>query len=103
FGLALPPVQAFADRWGASAKYFHDLPVEVGVAQYLGMDEEEAGCTSVSDAAFLDAGNRLIRSLDDYAFVCFHVKGPDEPGHDGDWRRKVQAIETVDRSLLSLV
>ncbi len=103
FGLALPPVQAFHQRWGVSAKYFHDLPVEVGVARYLGMDEEEAGCASVTASAFLDAGTRLIRDLNRYEFICFHVKGPDEPGHDGDWQRKVRAIEVVDESLLALV
>jgi 2,3-bisphosphoglycerate-independent phosphoglycerate mutase len=103
FGLALPPVQSLRARWDISAKYFHDLPVEVGVARYLGMDEEEAGCASVTHTAFQDAGQRLIRDLDRYDFICFHVKGPDEPGHDGDWRGKIRAIEIVDESLLALV
>lgn len=103
FGLALPPVQTLPERWGVSAKYFHDLPVELGVARYLGMDEEEAGCAGVTTAAFRDAGDRLIRDLDRYELICFHVKGPDEPGHDGDWQGKVRAIEIVDEGLLSLV
>ncbi|HTA32777.1 MAG TPA: hypothetical protein VK721_05075 [Solirubrobacteraceae bacterium] len=103
FGAALPAVETFPKRWGVSAKYFHDLPVELGVARYLRMDEEEAGCTSVTPAAFRDAGGRLIRDLDIYEFVCFHVKGPDEPGHNGDWRGKVNAIETVDQSLFALI
>lgn len=103
FGLALAPVQTLPARWGISAKYFHDLPVELGVARYLGMDEEEAGCASATSPAFHDAGRRLIRDLDRYELICFHVKGPDEPGHDGDWWGKVQAIETVDEGLFSLV
>lgn len=103
FGLALPGVTAFSQRWGVSAKYFHDLPVELGVARYLGMDDEEAGCASVAPAAFLDAGERLVRDLDRYEFICFHVKGPDEPGHNGDWRDKVHSIEIVDGSLFAIV
>lgn len=103
FGLALPPVESLPERWDVSAKYFHDLPVELGVARYLGMDEEEAGCADVTVAAYRAAGARLVRDLDRYEFLCFHVKGPDEPGHDGDWREKVRAIETVDEGLLSLV
>jgi 2,3-bisphosphoglycerate-independent phosphoglycerate mutase len=103
FGLALDPVPTLTARWGISAKYFHDLPVELGIARYLGMDDEEAGCAEVTVEAFRDAARRLVRDLDRYEFICFHVKGPDEPGHDGDWRRKVRAIETVDEGLLALV
>lgn len=102
-GLGLAPVQTLSERWGISAKYFHDLPVELGVARYLGMDEEEAGCAGVTTMAFRDAGERLIRDLDQYELICFHVKGPDEPGHDGNWQGKVRAIETVDEGLFSLV
>jgi 2,3-bisphosphoglycerate-independent phosphoglycerate mutase len=103
FGASLPEVPSFAARWGASAKYFHDLPVESGVARYLGMDEEVAGCSSVTERALADAGGRLLRDADRYDFLCFHVKGPDEPGHNRDWREKVDVIETVDAGLFSLI
>jgi 2,3-bisphosphoglycerate-independent phosphoglycerate mutase len=99
FGVGLAPIVPFSERWGVRAKYFHDLPVEVGVAHYLGMDEEKAGCADVSIDAFADAASRVVRDLDEYGFICFHVKGPDEPGHDGDWKRKVAALETVDEGL----
>ena len=103
FGVGLPAVQSFGERWGTTSKYYHDLPVEVGVARYLGMAEETAGCTEVTAAAFWDAAARLLRDLDSYEFICFHVKGPDEPGHDSDWRGKVHAIEVVDESLFAAV
>lgn len=99
FGVSLPAVERFGERWGVRAKYFHDLPVEQGVARYLAMDHAEADCASVSVEAFEAAGRRLISDTRRYGFICFHVKGPDEPGHDGDWRGKVQAIETVDQGL----
>lgn len=103
FGVSLPDAPPFEERWGVRAKYFHDLPVELGVATFLNMDHEEAGCASVTAAAFDDAGRRLVRDLASYDFICFHVKGPDEPGHDRDWKGKVRAIETVDSGLFSLL
>jgi len=103
FGVGLPPVPSFLDRWGLRSKYFHDLPVELGLARYLDMAEEAANCASVTRGAFAEAGARLLRDLGRYDFVAFHVKGPDEPGHDGDWRGKVAAIETVDEGLFSLL
>jgi 2,3-bisphosphoglycerate-independent phosphoglycerate mutase len=103
FGTSLPSTDTFWTRWGCRAKYFHDLPVELGVANYLEMDQEEAGCASVTEGAFADAGRRLIRDFQRYDFISFHVKGPDEPGHDGDWNGKVRAIEAVDAGLFSLL
>jgi 2,3-bisphosphoglycerate-independent phosphoglycerate mutase len=99
FGVGLPTVQSFEHRWGVRAKYFQDLPVELGVARYLGMATEEAGCRSVTVEVFRDAIDRVLRDVCDYGLICFHVKGPDEPGHDGDWRAKIRAIETVDQGL----
>jgi len=39
------------------------------------------------------------RLLDNFSsFDCFyiHIKGPDEPGHDGDFKLKTQIIEAID-------
>jgi 2,3-bisphosphoglycerate-independent phosphoglycerate mutase len=99
FGVGLEAVPSFEERWGLRAKYFQDLPVELGVARYLGMEAEEAGCRPVTIEVFHNAIGRVLGDLDDFDFICFHVKGPDEPGHDGDWRAKVRAIETVDQGL----
>jgi 2,3-bisphosphoglycerate-independent phosphoglycerate mutase len=101
FGVSLPSAEPFSDRWGLTAKYYHDLPVELGVARYLHMDEEKANCGAVNRRVFEDAASRLVGDLAKYDFICFHVKGPDEPGHDGNWKAKVRAIEIVDEGLFA--
>jgi 2,3-bisphosphoglycerate-independent phosphoglycerate mutase len=37
--------------------------------------------------------------LPDYRFIYAHLKGPDEPAHDGDFRRKRRMIEEIDSCL----
>jgi len=38
----------------------------------------------------------IANALAEYDFVYAHIKGPDEPAHDGDFFRKQQVIERID-------
>ena len=75
-----------------------EMPVEIGIARAAGMKiypvppprgdmprELPVRLKAVLDA--LRDGNRL---------VYVHLKGPDEPGHDGDCRAKKKSIELID-------
>lgn len=37
--------------------------------------------------------------LPEYNFIYAHIKGPDEPGHDGNFKRKQERIEKIDEKL----
>jgi len=41
----------------------------------------------------------IENALADYDFVYAHMKGPDEPAHDGDFHKKQRAIEDIDRQM----
>ena len=40
--------------------------------------------------------DNIANALAEYDFVYAHIKGPDEPAHDGEFFRKQQAIERID-------
>ncbi len=68
-------------------------PMYRGLARLLEMD-------------LLDVGDRLENLFDvleqvyaDYTFFFVHVKKTDSAGEDGDWSRKVDVIEAVDREV----
>lgn len=42
-----------------------------------------------------------VLTKDDYDFVYVHLEAPDEMGHQGSVERKVQAIENLDRRLIT--
>ncbi len=96
-GARLPPVEPISQRYGLSFGAVAEMPVEIGISRLLGMSTVEVPPPSgdlVRDMPTrLDATIRLLRSVD-VAYV--HLKGPDEPGHDGDMGAKVEAIETID-------
>ena len=96
-GARLPPVEPISERYGLSFGAVAEMPVEIGIARLLGMRLEEvpppSGNLRDDIPTRLEAATRLLRSVD-VAYV--HLKGPDEPGHDGDMRAKVEAIEVID-------
>ena len=68
------------------------MPVEKGVAKITGMRDYEAG--SISD--YHTKAKKTIELLQTYDSVYIHIKGPDEPGHDGDAERKTKVVEKID-------
>jgi len=96
-GTRLPPVEPISEKYGLSFGAVAEMPVEIGIARLLGMRLEEvpppSGNLRDDIPTRLEAAIRLLRSVD-VAYV--HLKGPDEPGHDGDMRAKVEAIEVID-------
>jgi 2,3-bisphosphoglycerate-independent phosphoglycerate mutase len=76
------------------------MPVELGIAKVVGIDTKvfppDRSLEGYADRA--DEATKLLRS---YGFVYVHLKGPDEPGHDGDFEAKRRAIEQIDMGFFS--
>ena len=67
-----------------------------GLARLVGMDVLETG------EGIEDEFKTLAENYGDYDFFFVHVKGTDSAGEDGDFNRKVKAIEQVDSALPKL-
>ncbi len=96
-GTRLPPVEPIAEKYSLSFGAVAEMPVEIGISRLLGMRLEEvpppSGDLRRDIPTRLEAAIRLLKSVD---VTYVHLKGPDEPGHDGDMRAKVTAIEVID-------
>ncbi len=94
-GTTKPTVQSFREKWGLKAAMIADLPAELGIGRLLGMDVRE-----IPPGAWLDDYRKraelVLRLAGEYDFVYVHLKGPDEPGHDGLYDLKKQRIEEID-------
>lgn len=85
-----PDWPLFPDVFGLRSVAVAQYPMYRGVAKLVGMDTSEAG------ASMDDLFSAIERVWDDYDFVFAHVKATDKAGEDGDFDRKVAAIEEVD-------
>jgi len=95
----LPPITAitgFPRAYGIA-----EMPVEVGIAKAAHMEPIPVSPPSGDIAS--DMPERLEATLSAVrrgGFVYVHLKGPDEPGHDGDFEGKKRAIEEIDRHFI---
>ncbi len=86
-----PDWPLFPDVFGLKSVAVAHYPMYRGVARLVGMDSRETG------PAFEDPFATLEAEWADYDFAFVHIKDTDKAGEDGDFQRKVAAIEAVDR------
>jgi len=99
-GTTKPTMESFRDKWGLKAAMIADLPAELGIGRLLGMDVREIPPgTSLED--YRKRAELVLRLAGEYDFVYVHLKGPDEPGHDGLYDLKKQRIEEIDSGFFS--
>jgi 2,3-bisphosphoglycerate-independent phosphoglycerate mutase len=81
---------SFPGRYKVRALAIAAYPMYVGISRLLGFDTHQV------DGAAPEEVEALGRLLPDFDFVFMHVKKTDSAGEDGDFDRKVAAIEEVD-------
>lgn len=92
-------LRSIPDLYQVTAAAVTEMPVERGIARLLKMDDLFVGPMTGDVHVALGERAYLTRTaLDSHDFVYVHLKGPDEPGHDGDAPRKRAVIEALDRS-----
>ena len=91
-GDTLPNITKIPDRFRVKFASILDMPVEKGVSKITGMRDYKAG--NISD--YHAKAKKTTELLQTHDGVYIHIKGPDEPGHDGDAERKTKIVEQID-------
>ena len=92
-GNTLPKIPKMEEKYGLSFAIIADMPVELGIGRITGMKAYRS--KAVDD--YEDKIALIKRAFDENDAVYVHIKGPDEPGHDGKPRLKASVIEEIDR------
>jgi 2,3-bisphosphoglycerate-independent phosphoglycerate mutase len=94
----LPEVPAIAERFGLEFGCFVEMPVERGIAQLLGMRVVEVPPSAGDrEKSYRIWAQRAAEEIRRHGALYLHLKGPDEPGHDGDFAAKRDVIALIDR------
>lgn len=78
-----------------------DMPIEKGISKLAGMHLVDLPPPSKSlEKDCILRVKKLLKALPSNDCFYIHIKGPDEPGHDGNFNLKTKLIAIVDKHFL---
>ncbi|HAJ57251.1 MAG TPA: phosphoglycerate mutase [Candidatus Omnitrophica bacterium] len=90
-----PPMQ---ELYGVKFGSFVEMPVEKGIALLTSIAIVDVPSnTGHSDVDYAVWAKIALQKIKDFDGLYIHIKGPDEPGHDGDFNKKKASIEAIDK------
>ncbi len=97
-GSQLPHFFSINKRYGVDFAALADMHAESGIAKLAGMESSLLPPPSGDLEKDCEIRvQRLLEALPNHDCFYIHLKGPDEPGHDGNCRRKTEIISAIDR------
>jgi len=97
-GHLLPNFFNINEKYNVRFACLADMPVERGISKLAGMHLVNLPPPSndLKRDCLLRA-KKLLEQLRSYDCFYVHIKGPDEPAHDGKFQLKTQMIATIDK------
>lgn len=93
------PILSFEAKHGIRGAAVTEMPVERGIARVLALEDRYVGPMGPDrDAGYRERARVTRELIERTPFVYVHLKGPDEPGHDGNAPLKREVVEAIDRS-----
>jgi 2,3-bisphosphoglycerate-independent phosphoglycerate mutase len=96
---------SFREVYGLRAACISAVDIVRGIGRLAGMEILKVpGITGYFDTNYAGKAQYALKALEEGCdFVLVHVESTDEAGHMGDAKKKIQAIEDVDRLVVGTV
>ena len=99
-----PAIPKFFDRYGLSGSVISAVDLIKGLGKILGLEVLQVqGATGYYDTNYEGKAKAALKALEQKDFVFVHVEAPDEAGHNGDLREKINAIERFDSLVVGTI
>jgi 2,3-bisphosphoglycerate-independent phosphoglycerate mutase len=99
-----PRIQPFMERFGLTGGVISAVDLIKGIGVYLGFRPIHVeGATGYLDTNYRGKAEGALQGLEDLDFMLVHVEAPDEASHNGNYKEKIQAIESFDREVVGVV
>lgn len=97
-GSQLPHFFSINERYKVNFAALADMHAENGIAHLAGMDSALLPPPTGNIERDCEIRvNRLLEALPEHDCFYIHLKGPDEPGHDGKCQKKTDIISAIDK------
>jgi 2,3-bisphosphoglycerate-independent phosphoglycerate mutase len=99
-----PKLTLFQDKYGVSGAVISAVDLIKGIGIYAGFRPVYVeGATGYLNTNYLGKAEAALAALRDLDFVFLHVEAPDEAGHSGNFKEKIEAIERFDHKVVGPV
>jgi 2,3-bisphosphoglycerate-independent phosphoglycerate mutase len=99
-----PRLTLFREKYGVNGAIISAVDLIKGIGIYAGFSPIHVeGATGYLNTNYLGKAQAALRALEELDFVFLHVEAPDEAGHSGNWKEKIEAIENFDRKVVGPV
>jgi 2,3-bisphosphoglycerate-independent phosphoglycerate mutase len=99
-----PQMMTLKERFGIEGFVISAVHLLKGIGILAGLEVLEVpGATGYLDTNYNGKAQYALRGLEEKSFVYVHVEAPDEAGHMGDLRLKIEAIEAFDEKIVGTI
>jgi len=99
-----PQMITLKERFGVEGYVISAVHLLKGIGILAGLEVLEVpGATGYFDTNYDGKAQYALRGLKEKDFVYIHVEAPDEAGHMGDLRLKIEAIEAFDEKIVGAI
>jgi len=98
----VPEMPQFRQVYGLGAALTSGVDLLRGLAKMVGMEVLNIpGVTDGLDNDYTAQGAGAVKALEEHDLVVIHIEAPDEAAHAGSIDGKIEAIQKVDREVIS--
>ena len=99
-----PVMETYQQRYGLTGAVISAVDLIRGIGVNAGLDIIKVpGATGYLDTNYRGKAEYAIAALKKTDFVYVHVEAPDEAGHGGLLKEKIEAIESFDRDVVGTI
>ena len=99
-----PQMTTLGERFGIEGYVISAVHLLKGIGILAGLEVLEVpGATGYFDTNYTGKAEYALKGLQEKDFVYVHVEAPDEAGHMGDLRLKIEMIETFDEKIVGAI
>ncbi len=98
----VPEMPPFRQAYGLSAAMTSGVDLLRGLAQMASMDTLDIpGVSDGPDNDYAAQADGALKAIQNHDLIVIHIESPDEAGHAGSTDDKIEAIERIDKEVLS--
>ncbi len=99
-----PTLPSFKEKYGVDGGIISAVDLVNGIGRLAGLEVIQVpGITGYYDTNYLGKAEYALNTLKTKNFVYIHIEAPDEAGHNGDAKAKMECIEKIDREIIGTI